>query len=128
MFLKITSIFVNDQEKALRFYTDVLGFIKKQDIPVGKFRWLTVVSPEGPDDLELLLEPNDNPIAKEYQNGLFNEGIPAAAFFTNDVKKEYERLRDQGVTFSTEPSESDWGVVAIFDDSCGNLISLNQLQ
>ncbi|MHA1988443.1 MAG: VOC family protein [Promethearchaeota archaeon] len=128
MFLKITSIFVNDQEKALRFYTDVLGFIKKQDIPVGKFRWLTVVSPEGPDDLELLLEPNDNPIAKEYQNGLFNEGIPAAAFFTNDVKKEYEHLRAQGVTFSTEPSESEGGVVAIFDDSCGNLISLNQLQ
>lgn len=128
MFLKITSIHVKDQEKALKFYTDVLGFIKKDDIPVGKDRWLTVISPEGPDDLELLLEPNDNPIAKEYQEGLFKEGIPAAAFFTNDVQKEYERLKAQGVVFLIEPTETEWGMFVIFDDSCGNLISLNQVQ
>ena len=97
MKIRLAGIHVNDQDQALRFYTEVLGFVKKQDFPVGEFKWLTVVSPEGPEDIELLLEPNDNPVAKAYQDGIFEQGIPHAAFAVDDIHKEYERLKKLGV-------------------------------
>lgn len=127
MKIKLTSIFVDDQDKALKFYTEVLGFVKKKDFPVGKFRWLTVVSPEGPDDLELLLEPNAHPAAKAYQEAIFKEGIPATVFFVEDLQKEYERMKKLGVVFRTEPTKTEAGVYAVFDDTCGNLIQLFQV-
>ena len=97
MKIQLTSVFVDDQDKALKFYTEVLGFVKKQDFSVGKFKWLTVVSPEGPDDIELLLEPNDNPTAKTYQEAIFEQGIAAAAFAVDDIQKEYNRLKQLSV-------------------------------
>ena len=106
MKIQLTSIFVDDQDKALKFYVDVLGFVKKHDEPVGEFKWLTVVSPDGPDDIELLLEPNDNPAAKTYQKAIFEQGIPHTAFAVDDIHKEYERLKEQGVVFTMEPTES----------------------
>jgi predicted enzyme related to lactoylglutathione lyase len=126
MKIKLTSVFVEDQEKALKFYTEVLGFVKKNDIPVGKFKWLTVVSPEGPDDMELLLEPNDNPAASTYQKAIFEQGIPITAFAVEDVQKEYERLKKLGVIFTQEPTKSGMTTLAIFEDTCGNLIQLFQ--
>ncbi len=126
MKIKLSSVFVDDQDKALRFYTEVLGFVKKADIPVGEFKWLTVVSPEGPDDLELLLEPNNNPAAKTYQEAIFEKGIPATSFFVEDVQQEYERMKQLGVAFRTEPTTMEWGTLAVFDDTCGNLIQLYQ--
>lgn len=126
MKIKLTSVFVGDQERALRFYTDVLGFIKKKDMPVGQFRWLTVVSPEGPDDVELLLEPNDNPAAIAYQKALFEQGIPLTAFAVDDVQKEYERLKDLGVLFQSGPAAVGTTTIAVFEDTCGNLIQLYQ--
>ena len=99
MKIKLTSVLVDDQEKALGFYTQVLGFIKKHDMPVGQFRWLTVVSADGPGDVELLLEPNDNPAAKAYQDALFEQGIASAAFAVDDVQREYQRLKESGVVF-----------------------------
>ena len=126
MKIKLTSVFVEDQEKALRFYTDILGFVKKQDIPVGDFRWLTVVSAEGPEDIELLLEPNENPAARIYQQALFGQGIPLAAFAVDDIQNEYERLKELGVLFHSEPMVAGSTMVAIFDDTCGNLIQLYQ--
>jgi catechol 2,3-dioxygenase-like lactoylglutathione lyase family enzyme len=127
MKINLASIFVDDQEKALKFYVEVLGFVKKQDVPVGEFKWLTVVSPDGPDDIELLLEPNDNPAAKTYQKAIFEQGIPHTAFAVDDIHKEYERLKDRGVVFTMEPTESGPAILAIFNDTCGNLIQLYQV-
>jgi len=126
MRIKLTSVIVDDQEKALCFYTDVLGFTKKRDIPAGQFRWLTVVSPEGPDDIELLLEPNDNPAARQYQHALFEQSIPLTAFAVDDVNQEYERLQNLGVAFHSEPTTMGQTAVAVFDDTCGNLIQMYQ--
>ena len=127
MRIKLASIMVDDQEKALRFYTDVLGFIKKHDIPVGgEFRWLTVVSPEGPADIELALEPNANPIGKTFQEGLFKQGIPATAFEVADIAQEYERLKSRGVVFTQEPTRQGPVTTAVCADTCGNLIQLYQ--
>lgn len=126
MKIKLTSVFVDDQDKALEFYTTVLGFLKKLDIPIGAFKWLTVASPEDPDGVQLLLEPNDNPAAAAYQRAIHEAGIPAALFFVADVEKEYERLAKLGVAFTTKPTKHEWGVSAVFDDTCGNLIGLNQ--
>jgi catechol 2,3-dioxygenase-like lactoylglutathione lyase family enzyme len=135
MQIKLTSIFVDDQDKALKFYTEVLGFVKKKDIPVGGAKWLTVVSPEGPDDMELLLEPNGNPAvqingkpaAAAFQKALFEAGIPFTTFFVEDLQKEYERMKNLGVVFTMEPTKTVWGAQAIFDDTCGNLIMLAQV-
>ena len=127
MKIKLVSVFVDDQEKALKFYTGVLGFVKKRDVPVGKFRWLTVVSREEPDGAELLLEPNDSPAAKTYQKSIFKQRIPAAAFASDDIRKECERMKTQGVVFTMEPRETKGAATAIFDDTCGNLIQLYQV-
>ena len=127
MKIKLTSVFVDDQDKALKFYVEILGFIKKEDVPVGEFKWLTVVSPEAPDDIELLLEPNNNPAAKTYQQAIFDQGIPAAAFAVDDIRKEYERLKERGVVFTMEPTETGPAILAIFNDTCGNLIQLYQV-
>lgn len=127
MKIKLTSVLVDDQDKALQFYTEVLGFVKKADFPVGQFKWLTVVSPEGPDDLELLLEPNDNPAARTYQQALFEQGIPATSFFVEDLRQEYERMQQLGVVFRMAPTTTAGPTVAIFDDTCGNLIQLVQV-
>lgn len=126
MKIKLTSVLVRDQDKALQFYTQVLGFVKKTEIPLGEFKWLTVVSPEGPDDIELLLEPNDNPAAKAFQDALFEQGIPLTAFAVDDIQAEYERLRALGVVFTGEPTSMGPTMVAIFDDTCGNFIQLYQ--
>ena len=126
MKIKLTSVFVDDQEKALRFYTGSLEFMKRNDLPAGEFRWLTVVSAEGPDDIELLLEPNDNPAASAYQQALFEQGIPATAFAVDDIQEEYERLKGLGVLFRSEPVAAGPVMVAIFEDTCGNLIQLYQ--
>lgn len=127
MQIKLASVFVDDQEKALRFYTEVLGFAKKQDVSMGDYRWLTVISPEGHPDVELLLEPNANPVAQQYQQGIYNQGIPATVLFTADVQGDYQRLRAQGVRFLSEPNVESWGANVTFDDTCGNLINLVQL-
>lgn len=121
-----TSVFVDNQDKALKFYTKILGFLKKQDVPVGKFKWLTVVSANNPDGVELLLEPNDNPVAKAYQKGLFDQGIPATAFSVADIKAEYDKLKSLGVTFIKPPTDMDNVIIAIFNDTCGNLIQIIQ--
>jgi len=121
-----TGVFVGDQDQALRFYTETLGFVKKQDVPVGEFKWLTVVSPDEPDGTELLLEPNENPVAQTYQNGLFEQGIPAASFGVNDIHAEYEKLKSLGVAFAVEPTEMGNVTIAVFDDTCGNLIQIMQ--
>ena len=127
MKIKLTSVLVDDQDKALKFYTEVLGFVKKKDFPVGQFKWLTVVSPEGPDDIELLLEPNDNPAAKTFQKAIFEQGIPLTAFAVEDIQKEYERMKRLGVVFRMEPTKTGEATVAVFDDTCGNLIQLYQV-
>ena len=124
MQIKLNSVFVDDQEKALRFYTDVLGFVKRHDIPMGPFRWLTVVSPEAPDGAELLLEPNENPAAQVYQKALFEQGIPLTAFASADVRAEYERLKALGVVFRGKPQEIGTTTAVAFEDCCGNLIQL----
>jgi catechol 2,3-dioxygenase-like lactoylglutathione lyase family enzyme len=126
MKIQLSSVIVNDQQKALAFYTGILGFVKKADIPAGEFRWLTVVSPEGHDDIELLLEPNENAAAKAYQDALFAQGIPLTAFASADVHAEYDRLRTRGVVFRTEPTAAGDTTIAVFDDTCGNLIQLYQ--
>lgn len=125
--ITVTSVFVDDQEKALKFYTEVLGFVKKIDIPAGEARWLTVVSPEQEGGVELLLEPNDNPAAQAYQEAIYKQGIPATTFATDDMQKEYERMKALGVAFTMEPTKMDAVTVAIFDDTCGNLIGLHQV-
>ncbi len=125
----LTSVFVNDQDRALKFYTGVLGFVKKSDVSAEGYRWLTVVSPDDPDGTELLLEPNDNPVAQAYQRGVREQGIPAASFGVEDVRAEYERLKAQGVTFTVEPTEVvDRVTVAVLDDTCGNLIQIQTMQ
>jgi predicted enzyme related to lactoylglutathione lyase len=127
MRIKLTSIMVDDQAKALKFYTEVLGFQKKQDFPAGQYRWITVVSPEGPDDLELALEPNANPAAKTFQKAMFDQGIPLAAFETSDVRADFKRIKSLGVAFTTEPIRAGPVMIAVFSDTCGNLIQLHQL-
>src|SRR5882757_10063360 len=110
----LTSVFVDDQDDALMFYTEKLGFVKKQDVPVGQFKWLTVVSPDDQDGTELLLEPSDNPVAKEYKKGLVAQGIPAASFGVDNVDGEYKRLKKLGVAFSMEPAQMGPVTVAVF--------------
>ncbi|GGW95000.1 VOC family protein [Streptomyces lomondensis] len=124
MRIHITSVFVDDQEKALRFYTDVLGFVKKHDVPMGTDRWLTVVSPEDPDGTELLLEPSGHPAVPPYKTALVEDGIPAASFAVDDVRAEFERLRGLGVRFTQEPLEMGPTTAAVLDDTCGNLIQI----
>lgn len=124
MKIVLTSVFVDDQDKALKFYTEVLGFVKKADFPAGEFKWLTVVSPEQPDGVELLLEPNDNPATKVFQKAIFEQGIAAASFAVDDVQKEYERLKNLGVKFVTEPVSMGPVTIATFEDTCGNIIQI----
>jgi len=126
MKIKLTSIMVDDQEKALRFYTGVLGFVKKHEIPVGEFKWLTVVSPDGRDDLELSLEPNANPAGKAFQETMFRQAIPLAAFEVDDIDAEVRRLKAAGVAFTTEPTRMGPVTIAVCSDTCGNLIQLYQ--
>jgi catechol 2,3-dioxygenase-like lactoylglutathione lyase family enzyme len=126
MRIKLTSIMVDDQDKALKFYTEVLGFKKKHDIPVGEYRWITVVSPEGPSDLELVLEPNANPAGKTFQEAMFGQGIPIAAFEVSDIEKEFQRLSAKGVAFTRKPTPAGPITLAVFADTCGNLIQLYQ--
>jgi len=125
MRIKLASLMVDDQDKALRFYTDVLGFEKKQDFPVGEYRWITVVSP-GRDDLQLTLEPNANPAAKAFQQAMFQQGIPLTAFEVTDLAAEFARLTARGVVFTVEPTRAGPVSMAIFSDTCGNLIQLYQ--
>lgn len=126
MRIHLSSVFVDDQAKALSFYTDVLGFVKKNDVPVGSDRWLTVVSPEDPDGTELLLEPDGHPAVKPYKEALVADGIPATAFAVQDVRAEFERMRGLGVRFTQEPLEMGPVVTAVLDDTCGNLIQIAQ--
>ena len=126
MKIDLTSVLVDDQEKALAFYTDILGFTKKTDMPMGAHKWLTVVSSDEPGATELLLEPNVNPAAQVYQKALFEQNIPATSFGVEDMEAEYERLSGLGVRFPVTPKTEAWGSYAIFDDTCGNLISLHQ--
>ena len=127
MKIKLTSIFVEDQARALEYYTKVLGFVKKSDVSAGKYRWLTVVSPEEPNGTELVLEPKDNPVAKTYQESIFKQGIPSTMFFVNDIQKEYQRLKGLGVKFTMEPTRTPGSTIARFDDTSGNLIQITQL-
>ncbi|MED4531613.1 VOC family protein [Metabacillus fastidiosus] len=122
----VTSIFVQDQDKALKFYSEKLGFIKKEDIPVGEFRWISLVSRDDREGTELLLEPNNHPAAKEYQKKIFAEGIPATMFGVVDIRKEYKRLLENGVKFTMEPTKMGEVTIAVFDDTCGNLIQIVQ--
>ena len=127
MKIKLTSAYVDDQEKALRFYTEVLGFTKKTDVSNGPFRWLTVASPEAPDGTELQLALNDDPAAKAYQQAMFQQGKPAAMFFTDDVKGDYERIKARGAEFTMPPTEVPGSTIARLNDTCGNLIQITQL-
>jgi catechol 2,3-dioxygenase-like lactoylglutathione lyase family enzyme len=124
MRINVTSVLVDDQDKALRFYTDVLGFVKKTEIPLGEARWLTVVSPDEPDGVELLLEPDRHPAARPWKEALVADGIPFTSFAVDDVRAEYERLNTLGVTFTQPPTEMGPVVTAVFDDTCGNLIQI----
>jgi catechol 2,3-dioxygenase-like lactoylglutathione lyase family enzyme len=124
MRIHLTSVFVDDQDKALGFYTDVLGFIKKTEIPLGENSWLTVVSPEDPDGTELLLEPDDHPAVGPYKQALVADGIPAASFAVDDVRSEHERLAALGVRFTQAPTEMGPVTTAVFDDTCGNLLQI----
>ena len=127
MKIKLTIIYVDDQEKALRFYTDVLGFVKKADFSRGNFRWLTVASPEEPNGAELQLALNDNPVARTYQQEMSQQGQPAAMFFTDDVQADYERIKARGAEFTMPPTPVTGSTIAIVNDTCGNLIQLTQL-
>ncbi len=126
MKIKLTSVMVDDQDKGLRFYTDVLGFVKRRDFPVGEFRWISLVSPEGHPDVELALEPNVNPAGRAFQSAMFEQGIPIAAFEVTDVREEFRRLKARGVVFSIEPTQAGEITLAIFADTCGNLIQIYQ--
>jgi len=128
MRINLTSVFVDDQAAALRFYTEVLGFVKKTEVPVGEHLWLTVVSPEQPDGVELLLEPSGHPAVAPYKQALAADGIPAAQFAVDDVRAECERLRERGVTFTQEPTQMGPVTTAVFDDTCGNLIQIAAMQ
>ena len=125
MRIALASVFVDDQDRALRFYTEVLGFEKRADVPVGEFKWLTVGSPESPG-VELLLEPNDNPAARTFQAALYEQGIPATSFASDDVVAEYERLAALGVRFRSPPADAGGTTVAVFDDTCGNFIGIHE--
>jgi catechol 2,3-dioxygenase-like lactoylglutathione lyase family enzyme len=124
MKINLTSILVDDQDKALRFYTDVLGFVKKSDIPLGEHRWLTVVSPDDPDGTELVLEPDEHPAARPFKEALVTDGIPFTSFAVEDVQRDFERLKDRGVRFTSEPTEMGPVTTAVLDDTCGNLIQI----
>jgi catechol 2,3-dioxygenase-like lactoylglutathione lyase family enzyme len=124
MKINLASVFVDDQAKALAFYTDVLGFVTKTDVPTGEFRWLTVVSPEAPDGVELLLEPNDHPAAQAFQQAIVADGIPATSFAVDDVQAEFERLTSKGVRFVQPPTPMGPVTTAVLDDTCGNLIQI----
>ena len=128
MKIKLTSVYVDDQEKALRFYTEVLGFAKKADFSQGPFRWLTVASPEEPDGTQLQLALNNNPAAKAYQQAIFQQGQPAAMFYTDDVKGDYERIKGHGAEFTMPPTGVPYSTIAVLNDTCGNLIQLTQLE
>lgn len=124
MRINLASIHVDDQDKALRFYTDVLGFVKKTEVPVGEFRWLTVVSPDEPNGVELVLEPSDHPAVGPYKRALVADGIPFTSFAVDDVDAEFRRLRSRGVRFTQEPADMGPVRTAVFDDTCGNLIQM----
>ncbi|AVH94775.1 MULTISPECIES: VOC family protein [Streptomyces] len=126
MRIHLSSVFVDDQDKALRFYTDVLGFVKKEEVPIGEHRWLTVVSPEDPDGTELVLEPDAHPAVKPYKDALVEDGIPATSFAVEDVRAEFARLSGLGVRFTQEPVDMGPVVTAVLDDTCGNLIQIAQ--
>jgi catechol 2,3-dioxygenase-like lactoylglutathione lyase family enzyme len=129
MRIKYTSIFVDDQEKALKFYTEVLGFLKKADVKANNYRWLTVVSPEDQEGVELVFEPNENPAARTFQEALFKQGIPMNMLFVDDIQDEYERLKKLNVRFTMEPTKLP-GIgttIAILDDTCGNLMQITKL-
>ena len=127
MRINLTSVLVDDQDKALRFYTDVLGFVKKTDVSQGPFRWLTVASPEEPEGTELQLALNDDPAAGAYQRAMFQQGQPAVMFFTDDVKGDYERIKARGAEFTMPPTEVTGSTIAQVNDTCGNLIQITQL-
>jgi len=127
MKIKLITLFVDDQVKALKFYTEILGFVKKSDLTAYNFRWLTVVSPEEPDGTELQLASNNNLTAKTYQESNFKQGIPAAMFFVDDAQKEYQRLKNLGVKFTKEPTKTPGSTIVVLDDTVGNLIQLTQL-
>ncbi len=127
MKIKLTSIYVDDQDKALRFYTEVLGFAKKADFSQGPYRWLTVASPEEPDGTELQLAKNDNPAAKAYQQAIFQLGQPAAMFYTGDVQADYEQMKARGAEFTMPPTDVTASKIAVLNDTCGNLIQVTQL-
>jgi catechol 2,3-dioxygenase-like lactoylglutathione lyase family enzyme len=124
MRITVTSVLVDDQDKALAFYTDVLGFEKKTEIPLGEHRWLTVVSPDAPDGVELVLEPDEHPAAEPFKAALVEDGIPFTSFGVDDVHQEYERLRSLGVRFTQEPATMGPVITAVLDDTCGNLIQI----
>ena len=123
-----TTIYVDDQEKALRFYTDVVGFVKKADVTNGPFRWLTVASADEPDGIELQLAPNDDPAAQAYQQAMFDRGQPAVMFYVDDMQREYDRMKAAGAEFTTPPTEAPWSTIAMAKDTCGNLIQLTALK
>ena len=127
MKIKLTSIYVDDQNRALRFYTEVMGFAKKADFSNGPYRWLTVASPEEPDGTELQLALNNNPAAQAYQQAIFQQGQPAAMFFTDDVKGDYERINARGAEFTMPPTDVPFSTIAMLKDTCGNIIQLTQL-
>ena len=127
MKIKLTSVYVDDQAKALRLYTDVLGFAKKADFSQGQFRWLTVGSPDEPDGTQLQLTLNNNPAAKAYQEAIFQQGQPAAMFFTDDIKGDHERIKARGAEFTMPPNDVTGSTIAMLKDTCGNLIQLTQL-
>ena len=124
----VTSVFVDDQARALEFYTATLGFVKKTDVPVGEYSWLTVVSPDDPDGVQLLLEPDQHPAARAVKEALVADGIPWTSFAVTDLAAEYERMRERGVVFTQEPADMGTVQTAVFDDTCGNLIQLTQLK
>ena len=126
MRINVCSVLVDDQDKALKFYTEVLGFVKKTEIPLGEAKWLTVVSPEAPDGVELLLEPDGHPAAKPFKAALVDDGIPFTSFAVTDVHAEHERLQGLGVHFTQQPTEMGPVTTAVFDDTCGNLIQIAQ--
>jgi predicted enzyme related to lactoylglutathione lyase len=127
MKIKLTSIYVNDQEKALRFYIEVLGFVKKADFSQGPFRWLTVASVEEPEGTELQLALNNNPSAKAYQEAIFQQGQPAANFFTDDLQSDHQRMKSSGAEFTMPPTDVKYANIAMLNDTCGNLIQITQL-
>jgi predicted enzyme related to lactoylglutathione lyase len=128
MKIKVTSVYVDDQEKALRFYTDVLGFTKKNDFSNGPYRWLTVASPEEPSGTELQLALNNNPAAKAYQQALFQQNQPAVMFFTDDLQADYERMTSRGAEFTMPPTDVTASKIAMLKDTCGNLVQVTQLK